>query len=251
MHLRVPQLSWHSKQESIGLPDCALECFKIAEPDASRWGCSGSGYTCLCDISWFFADYKNCVRKSCSAVDILAADVRIQSHCDVLNKRDLSSSSSFTQAATVPVGTPTSTLQIATLTASTPIVTVRPSAISSTQATAGGATATSTSTSAATSSTQASSGLSQSAKIGIGLGVPLGVIVLALLGYALYWFGKKKGKSRGNDTGLNKSDTEKKDPIDAGAMNHIIEGGELHGQHIVHHPKELAGSPGPVRRELP
>ncbi len=76
------------------------------------------------------------------------------------------------------------------------------------------------------------------------------MIVLALLGYALFWFGKKRGKSPGNNTGLNNSDTENKDPVDPGAMNRrTLEGGELHGDHIVH--KELAGSPGSVRRELP
>ena len=77
------------------------------------------------------------------------------------------------------------------------------------------------------------------------------MIVLAFLGYALYWFGKKREKSRGNKTGLDKLDAEKKDPVDAGAINPTLEGGELHGQHIVHHPQELAGSPGSVRRELP
>ena len=78
------------------------------------------------------------------------------------------------------------------------------------------------------------------------------MIVLALLGYALYWFGKKSGKSRRDkNTGLNKSDAKKKNVVDdAGAMNQIMERGELHGQHVVHHPKELAGSPGTVRREL-
>ena len=48
-----------------------------------------------------------------------------------------------------------------------------------------------------------------------------------------------------------KSDTEKKDQIGAGATKYIPEVGELHGEHIVHHAKELAGSPGSVRRELP
>lgn len=79
------------------------------------------------------------------------------------------------------------------------------------------------------------------------------MIVLALVGYVLYWFCKNSGKPRGNhNTGLDRSDTEKKDPVgDAGAMNQILEGGELHGQHVVHRPRELAGSPGSVRRELP
>ena len=84
------------------------------------------------------------------------------------------------------------------------------------------------------------------------MGVLLGVIVLALLGAALYWFGRERGKSRGsNNAGLNPSDAEQKDPVDAGAVNPTVEGGELHGQHIVHQPRELAGSPGFVRRELP
>ena len=79
------------------------------------------------------------------------------------------------------------------------------------------------------------------------------MIVLALLGYGLYWFGKKSGRSRGNNgTGMNESGTEKKDSVDAGAMNYTApERGELHGQHVVHRPGELAGSPGSVQRELP
>ena len=78
------------------------------------------------------------------------------------------------------------------------------------------------------------------------------MIVLALLGYVLYRFGKKSGKSRGNNNArLNESGTEKGDPVDVGAMDYTQERGELHGQHVVHHPKELPGSPRSVQRELP
>ena len=119
-----------------------------------------------------------------------------------------------------------------------------------------------------TSPSSSSSGLDQSAKIGIGLGVPLGLLITAIFAYMVYRYSRNKKISRGRHVGniaaaglypaADNADAEKLDAVAVQAKdddNHGVSSvsgkGELHGDHIPPYTRELEGSPGLGKRELP
>ena len=99
-------------------------------------------------------------------------------------------------------------------------------------------------------------GISRSAKLGIGIGVPLGVIFLAFIGYILLRRGRHKRNLRGGT--VDNAVAEQKQTVDGEVVqvqqeddNPVHPWPELHGQSIAQNPRELEGSPGPARKELP
>ncbi len=159
--------------------------------------------------------------------------------------------SAVAQMTTTPVSIPFTTSALGTP-SSSPI-------FSSTSITAAPSTQT---------SPPATGGVSQSAKIVVGLGVPLAIILLALIVYALYRYHRTRQKSRGShaaniaitepNPAVDNAVQEKKRFVHAGAVqprykddDPVSEGRELHGQHIPPYSRELEGSPGYGRKELP
>ena len=108
-----------------------------------------------------------------------------------------------------------------------------------------------------TSPTPLPSGLSASAKIGIGLGVPFGVIVLAIVAFLGYLYGKRRGNKRntapvadeqfgGFPGDKDPSATRGQGGAGAVGSQELDENGEL-----PRYAEELQGTPGVKRHELP
>lgn len=115
----------------------------------------------------------------------------------------------------------------------------------------------------------ASSGLASSVKVGIGLGVPLGLIILSIVGFLIFQHQKHRkglrlryhGKIAAN--GLNAAVDERCEATEDGGERvnlaekdepQVIEEEgvhEIHGLEVPAYSRELAGSPGVRRQELP
>ena len=122
-------------------------------------------------------------------------------------------------------------------------------------------TAPSQSTTASNRSSTSSSGLSDAAKIGIGLGVPLGVLIIALeIGFVLYR--RKRYRSQQASTepggevatyksGLDGDESTKHGSNFKGAEEKTTKLREMDGNSLPFSRKELTGTPGVRRSELP
>ena len=108
-----------------------------------------------------------------------------------------------------------------------------------------------------TSPTPPPGGLITSAKIGIGLGVPLGVIILAIVAFLGYLYGKRRGNQRNT---VPVADEQfrgfpgDKDPSatrgQAGAAAVGPQEPDNDGK-LPRYAEELQGTPGVKRHELP
>ena len=146
-----------------------------------------------------------------------------------------------------------------------PTVATNTLSTSSVQNTDSPSSGTSSGTSSSSKPTQSSSpdtGLSSSDKVGIGLGVPLGVLVIGLMAFLLVYYQRKrkragrrddeappdireKGNSSVHET-MDAKDQEAQEPQGLGGDVHEIAEGE-----VPQYSRELEGSPGVWRHELP
>lgn len=111
-----------------------------------------------------------------------------------------------------------------------------------------------------------SSGLSSTAKLGIGLGVPFGSLVVGIIAFLTFRYGKHKANSRlrhhGNvaaaglypaiddkaaSSRFNDKDTANIYDVEKGTAHDMH---ELHGQEVPPYSGELVGTPGTERQEL-
>ena len=100
-------------------------------------------------------------------------------------------------------------------------------------------------------------GLSASANIGIGLGVPLGVIVLAIVAFLGYLYGKRRGNKMNAIPGADEQFHGFPGDKDPSAMQRQEGAGAVGSQgsddngELPRYAEEMRGSPGVKRHELP
>ncbi|KAH7393628.1 hypothetical protein BKA64DRAFT_92458 [Cadophora sp. MPI-SDFR-AT-0126] len=103
-----------------------------------------------------------------------------------------------------------------------------------------------TATSSPSASSTGSSGLSTGAKIGIGVGIPLVVIALGLIG-AFFWF-RRRGLQRINQTELQDSSAITKAPEQYGGENQIVSELYSDAPYDPHVPREQYELPDTTER---
>ena len=242
------------------LPACASQCTFLTNaeesctPPLSPVTSDQTYESCFCQSALLTSLYSSFavegVCPSCSAADMLTIQNWYQGVCPNAGK----SAPNFGNLAE---SSPTQSSALQLLTSiSQASVSAQPSTITGSEPSSKITTTSfslSTTISSSPSPTGTSSGLPPKSKIGTGVGVPLGVVLLTGLIVLAYWFGQRKERTKSRHVSHSSLENESgRAMVDRdGSIHWIGFVPEIDGAEIPIHSRELEGSLGPRRYELP